>query len=264
MNTLVYMPDGLGMVGEYVPGVVSVSLVGSAARAALGLAQRPPSDVDLVVLLRGRGRVPSELMARVRRLVASLVGGACKDCPVYVASPTYSRQVLSRGGVYVMLYTLEDYASRVSPLLRASWARESLTLYGEDLAAIDYPEVRPGDVMRDFYGISGCLAALAEGYYVSRPLILGPGDAEPAKYSVRLDGPALRRLAGYCLGWAAHNALRALGWDEAPAPGEPGLERLAVEALGWDPRLPPRLPPGPAGRALVAARLARLTRLVAG
>ena len=256
----VNVAERLGLLGDLLPGVVSVSLVGSAARLASGAARRAPRDVDVVVLLRGRGRVPGELAARARKLVAGLVGGACRGCPVYVASPTYSRQAVGRGGVYVMLYTMEDYESRVSPLLRASWARESLTLYGEELAAIDYPEVRPADVRADFYGIAGCLGALAAGYYVSRPLILGPGDAEPVKYAARLEGPVLRRLAGYCLGWTTHNALRALGWDEAPAPGEPGLERLAVEALGWSPRLPP----GPVSRGLVAAMLARLARLVAG
>ena len=215
--------------------LVSASVVGSAAYRARRGAAVDPRDLDLLLVVEA-GAVTGGMLAAVRDVVAS----HCPGCVVYAASSTYCHSLLGRPSVYVMVYTVGEYAGRVSRLVRASWAELSLPLYGPGPGELSDPAITVGDVLGDAYGIRGCLEALRRGVYEAKPSVLGPGDREPRRVAVKLAGPAEERFSEYCWRWQAYNAVKALGARADPYSGAE-LARAVRELTGLEwPAVPPR------------------------
>ena len=249
----------LEAVEEYLGGygVVAVALVGSSP-------WRSHRDVDFLVVVEGE---PSEEALR------SLYWGvkrACGWCRLIISTSQYTC-AYSWGtpwSIHLMVYNIGYYESRVSPLLKRTWALYGSKLTGRhprDLGGAKH--VTPEVVLGDRYGVRECIKSIERGYIVTSH-VLDEWSSKPTRRVIPLEGSVARWYARYCSHWSTYNTLASLGYEVNPY-NQRRLYESARRILGLEP---PGVPEaglgasGSPGSQLEEAReyLARLESILGG
>ena len=189
--------------------LVSVSLVGSAAYNVLHGYTLEPGDLDIVVV------VDSEVDEDILRDVRDIAVEACRGCTVYTATSTYTHDALKRPSVYLMLYPVSMYRG-ISRVLRASWGKLNIPVYGPGLEELSEPRLSIHDALFDDYGVVTCIDWLRRRVFYSKTIVLEPGAITPRRIRRQLRGKLLRNILRYCWRWSAYNVLSALGVNIDP------------------------------------------------